>query len=223
MILAQLVNLTEVPADPRKWPWYLVAVAVGGVIGWGIKAWRDKEEIRKLRSEVKKLDAEVRKLNAEEVKLAGDNLREIQRSRDTYSEACRLCGDHAKEIIKLLRGSRDKMQICKQRDDFGAALSHHAFPALCSQVEWQSLSRKSDTSALIDYIRSDVVPEIERLRSWVQIINTHIFTQEMSLAPLQIQERTMRPFRDLLRFIPEDRHTEIREQLFTSIRQVTEA
>lgn len=212
---------SQVPADPREWSWYLIALGVGAALGWGIKAWRDKEEIRKLKAEVEKFGAEVRKLNAEEIKLAGDNLKEVQRVRDAYSDACIACGQHAKEIILLLQKNGNQDAICRQRDDYGGALSHRALPALCSLTEWQSLSRKSDTSALIAYIRSDVIPELNRINSWIAIINAAPFTEYMSLSPLTIQERTMRPFFDLLRFIPEDRHSEIKEQLFAAIQKVT--
>ncbi|MCK6468223.1 MAG: hypothetical protein L6Q53_08545 [Candidatus Brocadia sinica] len=221
MILAQITP-TKIPDNPKEWSWYLVALAVGGAIGWGIKTWRDKEEIRKLRTEVEKLNAEIRKLNAEEIKLAGDILREVQRSRDAYSNACTACGEYGKKMIALLQEHGDYAAITEQRNEFGKTLGQRAIPALCSLVEWQALSRKTDTSALIAYIREDVVPELGRLQSWVQIVNLPVFTQAMSLSPLQIQERTMRPFFDLVRFVPEDRHGEIKELLHGAIRKVME-
>ncbi len=215
MIIAQ-VTPSSVPDDPSQWSWYLVALCIGGAVGWGIKALRDKEEIRKLK-------AEVQKLEAEEIKLAGENLREVQRARDAYSDACTTCGKHGKAILTLLRQKGSESDIQQSRNDYGIVLCQSLLPALCSLTEWQSLSRKSDPSALISYIRSDVVPELKRVRSWIAIINLHVFTETMALAPLRIEERTMRPFFDLMRFVPKDRHGQIREQLFQAIREVTEA
>src|SRR5687768_15456549 len=100
-MLAQVAP-SAVPSDPAEWSFYLISIALTGVLGWGVETIRKRREIARLNAEVRKLDAEVVKLNAEvqklsaeEIKLAGDVLREVQRCRDGYADACAECGDHA--------------------------------------------------------------------------------------------------------------------------------
>lgn len=184
---------------------------LGGIIAWIIKRQLDITTIKKQREEISKLEAEA-------AKFAGDNLYRMQQARNEYNDACKVCGEKAKEISLMLRDSSEDLSLIqKTRNDFGTELSHRAFPHLSSHVEWQCLQRKTNSKAMVSYIRTDVIPELERLQSWVEIMNMPVFTTKMSLSPLKIQQRTLRPFLDLVQSIPD---AEAENELFTKIQQI---
>lgn len=57
MINILLSTLNQMPeSNPASWPWHIFAGVIGGLLGWLLKTWKIKVEIRKLQSEIRKLD-----------------------------------------------------------------------------------------------------------------------------------------------------------------------
>ena len=209
------------PVNLAQWTSSFAMPALAALLTWLLKSHIDIKKIQKLEAEVKKLDAENLKLKAEEVTLVGETMRDLQRCRESYSNACIACGQHAKKVHDLLAiatSTKDLQAVRSHRDNFSETLAQQVFPSLCSYIEWQILIRRNEPSLLVSYVFLDVIPELERLTNWIAIINHPTFVERW--APLQIQERTMRPFFDLMLHIPEDQHNEIKEPLYAWIHRV---
>ena len=209
MILAQ-VQPSQIPADPSNWPLYLVLLGCASALGWGIEHLRKSKEIQKL-------NAEIGKLHQEEIKLAGDHLKELQRCRDAYSQACGTCTKSTNELIVLMRSSADPSSIHAAREKLAAIVSDDVIRTLCSFVEWQGLGRKNDADDLLSYIRDDVCPEVLRIAAWVKIVNHSRFVDEQQQHPLRLEDRSIRPIRDVLRHLTEERKAEVKETLFGAL------
>lgn len=220
LIFAQ-IDPAKLPNNSSDWPIYSIIAVILALIGWGIDSIRKRSEIAKLNSEVTKLNAEVSKLKTEEIKLAGDFLKELQHYRDLYADACVVCTQHAQTLIGLLQSSADKDLILTTRDLFCKALTREALYHYCALAEWNALSRKHSIDQLLYYIRSDVTAELDRISRWIDVVNLPMFLDGYGSQPLLISEQTMRPFFDILRFVPDDNQSAIKAVLYSSIRKLT--
>jgi len=212
-----LVQPSEVPPDPANWPIYLIVAGCAGALGWGIEYFRKLKEIGKYKIQIRQLEADIGKLTQEEIKLAGDHLKELQRSRDAYSQACGTCSACANDLISKMQSEVEPAQIYSNREQLSDIVSGEVIRTLCSFVEWQGLGRKNEPDDLLSYIRNDVCPEILRISNWVAIVNNQEFVDEQGQHPLRIEERSVRPIREVIRHLPQHRIDEVRETLFSSL------
>ncbi|MBK8036532.1 MAG: hypothetical protein IPK22_05275 [Verrucomicrobiaceae bacterium] len=197
---------------PEDWPAYSWLVIIGVAIGWFIENRRKSTETTKLRNESAKLKTEVSKLETEQVKLAGDTLRELQRARDAYADACVVCTKCVQDILSAI-GSTDPSAVTKARNAFCEALTRGAIHTYCALIEWECLSRKLTPDKLRSYILNDVIAELSKLTEWVLVINSDMFRTGYQSSPLVISEQTLRPIIDCDRFLPDEEAASVRQSL----------
>lgn len=69
-------------------------------------------------------------------------------------------------------------------------------------MEWEILDRKNDPEQVAGFTRKHLLPELARLREWLDIINLPVFTEAHRMKPLTIEERTVEPFLKIRMYLP---------------------
>lgn len=212
----------QVPAHAVDWSTYAWVAVVGSGIGWCIEFLRKKAEVDKFKREVTKLEAEVTKLKTEEIKLAGDVLKELQRARDSYADACVECTRCVQELIAHITAS-ENAEVVPARNRFCQAVTRKAIHSLCALTEWNCLSRKPSPEHLLSYVQNDVTAELSKIAEWVSVINMPMFIEGYKAAPLVISREALRPLYDIMRFIPQEFEPAIKELLYASVQKLENA
>jgi len=206
-----------VEQDPANWSLYTTVVAVAMVIGWGLHALYLYARVGKLKSEKMKIETENNKLKEEEIKIAGDTLKEIIHHRERYSGACQKCKVYGRNLISLIKKDADNEEINSEREKFCDVFSRDAFDSFSAYCQFESLSLKNRIKELHSFVREELVPELERLNDWKNIINHHAFLEQCQKTPLKIEKRSLRPFFEISRFFPEEEKESIDNELSSII------
>ena len=215
--LGQLLP-TTVTEDPANWTLYTITVAGALALGWFVHTRYLCAQVGKLKVEKIKIETENNKLIEEEIKIAGDTLMEIIRHRERYLEACQKCKIHARNLISLIQKSDDIEKIDSERERFCDVFSIDAFNAYSAFCQFESLSRKNNLKGLRSFVMEDLVPELERLNKWKDIINSPNLLERVQKNPLKLEKRSLRPFSEIDRFVPEEEKEEIYSKLSAIIK-----
>ena len=124
-------------------------------------------------------------------------------------------------VIESIK-NKDTERAISDRNELCKTLAHEVVPALCSFAEWQSLNRRSKPEDLSDYIQNDIIPELNRIHKWINIINMPLFTDDLALARLVIQQRTLKPLQELTRDLPTHSYNGVKEELRRNITDIAE-
>lgn len=154
------------------------------------------------------------------MKLAGDTLREIQRTREAYSTACQKCKKTAQKVSLLMVQRAGVSEILAAREEFCDAFAKDAMDSYSAYVEWQALSLKSESAELRRFLESDVRPELERFAGWLRVLNAPLFIEGVKATPLKIEQRSLRPFYDLKRHFEADGEAQVKEVLEAALKGV---
>lgn len=190
-LLAQIASDTS-PAGLNRWAFYALGIAAACGLTWLVKSRRNQAALERLNAEKCRLAADL-------VSLAGETVREIHRSRESYSAACQRCRRSAQKISALMVQGANIDEILAAREEFFQVLAKDAMSAFASYVEWHALLLKNEREDLQKFMEIDVRREIERFANWLGVLNGPFFIQGVRAAPLQIEKRSLRPFLELTR------------------------
>jgi hypothetical protein len=181
---------------------WAVAVAIAALVGryFGLI---------KLHKEMQKLNGEIIKLQQEAITEAGKTLEKIHHHRRLYDDATRDCSKCLILLMEVMRTpTASRAQLDEARNNFCAIFGHDAIPRFLELVEWEHLSKKSDSRALKIFMESHLAPELARFAKWIKAINLDRFVVEMALSPYQLSIGTVQPFLQTLSGLaPDDRAT----------------
>ena len=189
--------LAQIPADvaapgPSRWLIYGAGVVAACGLTWLLRARRNQTALARLHAEKSRLAADL-------VSLAGETVREIHRSRDSYSVACQRCRRSAQKISALMVQGANIDEILAAREEFHQLLSRDAMAAFAAYVEWHAVLLKNRREDLQQFMEGDVRRELERFAAWLGVLNAPFFIQGVRAAPLELEKRNLRPFLDLTR------------------------
>lgn len=205
--LGQLLP-TTVTEDPANWTPYTITVAVALALGWFFHARYLFAQVGKLKSEKIKIETENNKLEEEEIKIAGDTLKEIIHHSERYSRACQKCKIHTLNLISLIQKDGDIEDINSEREKLCDVFSRDVFDSYSAFCQFESLSRKNRLNDLRSFITKELVPELERLNEWKNVINSPTLLERVQKTPLTLEKRSLRPFFEIDRFLPEEEREE---------------
>lgn len=189
---------------------YWGIVGVGVIVSWVLASWKSSSEIQKLEAEKDKLESEM-------AKLAGDNLYRLQQARSSYDEAISQCSNAVNELVRLMRDQATLDSVRSQREAFCSAFSQQAVPKYLSYVEWEILDRRNDADQITKFATKHLLPELARIRAWLDIINLPVFTEAHGMKPLKIEERTVEPFLKIGMYLPRTGAEHLKTELESAV------
>ena len=204
-------------AEPNHPIWYVITLAVGGVIGWFI-------EQRKNVAELRKLNAEVNTLKSESIKNAGEVLINVQEKRKLYRDSCIQCTQAASAFMGLISTqTRDVAALNASREKFCAAILEQTIPAYHDYCEWEHLRKTQDPQLLEDFITKDVVAELRRFAKWISVANHPNILAHINRTKAVVSSTTLSPFRDLVRGVAPDNVDTVKSFLSGALDEIIKA
>lgn len=166
----------------------LSVFGIGGIVG-GLSAWIGT---------IWKTSKEIQKLEGEIAKLTGDIVRDLQRARKDYVEACAETTRAARDLRKKIEDSpNDLTAIDELRLALSDSFTERAMPQHHDYCQWEALRLKRESDKLYEFITDEVVFELRRFKKWLDRINNPAFLRHLKRTPLVINRRTLRPYYEL--------------------------
>lgn len=216
-------HINQLPPNLISWEGYGWITATCAAIAWLIDNRRKATEIGKLKAEETKLKAEVNKLKIEEIKLAGDSLKELQRVRDLYADACVKCTQATTKLSSCLKDGSSDQAVINARNELCEVVTRSALQSLCSLVEWNCLTRKHNPESVTTYVQNSVIFDLKQITEWVEVINMDMFIQRYSASPLVISPQNLSPISNIDRFMSADDITWLSPLLQNAINKLTDS
>jgi hypothetical protein len=168
--------------DPTKALWYVIALLIGGAIGWISKMFRDRHEIKKLKSDV--------------LKNRIDLIEKISSREDVFNA---VCGEITKEyelIVDYYRRSQfDKLGVSR---NLLCRLICEKYLVQFKYVCELTIQRWSlDHARQLSYVKSEMIPQLEKAFTWIITLNDQSLLDKIGQTPLKISPSTMQRYIDV--------------------------
>lgn len=187
----------------------LIVSAICGIVGWFLRAWKDREEIRKLKFEV--------------IVLQGTHLKNVQEARDKYNAAARKFKGTVAKFTDALRNKEAIDQIDNLREILCEDFTGDVLQAFLVHHEWQVQDKQNEPVELKSYIDDSLVPELERLAYWRTVFNRQNLLDALpNKNPLIISKRHLTDFRKAARYLPQVEKTDYYKKIDTATSRLTQ-
>ena len=151
--------------------------------------------------------AEICKLEDEAIKCQSEILSEVQLCRKKYREDCVVCDALAEKLLQQIRISSEINELKTSREVFCSFLLKKVIPAYVDYVEYAALRFRMNSNDLEYLYTIEVVRELRRFVSWLQIINHTVFVDKLMLELTTVDTAIMKHFYFLASKLPRSKRS----------------